>query len=71
MSTNLTYCLRYGRSPAGWRLNQALVLHSSPYGTLIAALNSDGLGASLSVYGAVNGNVFAGYFDLVVGIRSK
>jgi len=27
-STNLTYCRRYGRAPAGERVNQAVPLHN-------------------------------------------
>ncbi|MDJ0367885.1 IS630 family transposase [Hymenobacter sp. H14-R3] len=66
-STNLTYCRRYGRAPAGQRLNQAVPLHSGPNVTFIAALTPDGLGALLSVNGAVNGDVFAAYLDQVLG----
>jgi len=66
-STNLTYCRRYGRAPAGRRLDQAVPLHSGPNVTLIAALTPDGLGALLSVNGAVNGDVFAAYLDQVLG----
>ena len=66
-STNLTYCRRYGRAPAGQRLGQAVPLHGGPNVTLIAALTPDGLGALLSVNGAVNGDVFAAYLDQVLG----
>ena len=66
-STNLTYCRRYGRAPAGRRLDQAVPLHGGPNVTLIAALTPDGLGALLSVNGAVNGAVFAAYLDQVLG----
>ena len=66
-STNLIYCRRYGRDPTGRRLNQAVPLRGGPNGTLIAALTSDGLGALLSVDGAVNGDVFAAYLDQVLG----
>ena len=66
-STNLTYCRRYGRAPAGRRLDQAVPLHGGPNVTLIAALTPDGLGALLSVDGAVNGDVFAAYLDQVLG----
>ena len=66
-STNLTYCRYYGRAPAGQRLDQAVPLHSGPNVTLIAALTPDGLGALLSVNGAVNGDVFAAYLDQVLG----
>ena len=66
-STNLTYCRRYGRAPAGQRLDQAVPLHGGPNVTLIAALTPDGLGALLSVNGAVNGDVFAAYLDQVLG----
>ena len=66
-STNLTYCRRYGRAPAGRRLDQAVPLHGGPNVTLIAALTPDGLGALLSVNGAVNGDVFAAYLDQVLG----
>ena len=62
-STNLTCCRRYGRAPAGRRLDQAVPLHSGPNGTLIAALTPDGLGALLSVDGAV----FTAYLDQVLG----
>ena len=62
-STNLTYCRRYGRAPAGQRVNQALPLRNGPNVTLIAALTPDGLGALLSVDGAANGAVFAAYLD--------
>ena len=58
-STTLTYCRRYGRAPAGRRLAQAVPLHGGPNVTLIAALTPDGLGALLSVDGAVNGDAFA------------
>ena len=66
-STNLTYCRRYGRAPAGRRVDQAVPLHAGPNVTLIAALTPDGLGALLSVDGAVNGEVFAAYLDQVLG----
>lgn len=66
-STNLPSCRRYGRAPGGERLNQAVPLHSGPNVTLIAALTPDGLGALLSVNGAVNGAVFAAYLDQVLG----
>ena len=58
-STNLTYGRRYGRAPVGRRLDQAVPLHGGPNVTLIAALTPDGLGALMSVDGAVNGDVFA------------
>ncbi len=66
-STNLTYCRRYGRALGGARLNQPVPLHNGPNVTLIAALTRDGLGALLSVNGAVNGPVFAAYLDQVLG----
>ena len=66
-STNLTYCRRYGRAPAGRRVNQAVPLRNGPNVTLIAALTPDGLGALLSVDGAANGAVFAAYLDQVLG----
>ncbi len=66
-STNLTYCRRYGRAPGGQRLDQAVPLHHGPNVTLIAALTPQGLGALLSVNGAVNGEVFAAYLDQVLG----
>ena len=66
-STNLTYCRRYGRAPQGQRVDQAVPLHGGPNVTLIAALTPDGLGALLSVDGAVNGDVFAAYLDQVLG----
>lgn len=66
-STNLTYCRRYGRAPGGARLDQPVPLHSGPNVTLMAALTPDGLGALLSVNGAVNGPVFAAYLDQVLG----
>ena len=42
-------------------------LHGGPNVTLIAALTPDGLGALLSVNGAVNGAVFAAFLDHVPG----
>ena len=66
-STNLTYGRRYGRAPGGQRLDQAVPLHGGPNVTLIAALTPDGLGALVSVDGAVNGAVFAAYLDQVLG----
>ena len=66
-STNLTYCRRYGRAPQGRRVNQAVPLHGGPNVTLIAALTPDGLGALVSVDGAVTGEVFAAYLDQVLG----
>ncbi|MGI4872587.1 MAG: transposase, partial [Janthinobacterium lividum] len=64
---NLTYCRRYGRAPAGERVNQAVPLHNGPNITLIAALRPAGFGALLSVDGAVNGDVFATYLAQVLG----
>lgn len=66
-STNLTYCRRYGRAVTGRRVDQAVPLHGGPNVTLLAALTPDGLGALLSVNGAVNGDVFAAYLDQVLG----
>jgi len=66
-STNLTYCRRYGRAPGGQRVNQAVPLHAGPNVTLIAALTPAGLGAAMTVSGAVNGDVFAAYLDRVLG----
>lgn len=66
-STNLTYCRRYGRAPGGQRVNQAVPLHSGPNVTLIAALTPRGLGAAMTVSGAVNGDVFAAYLEQVLG----
>ena len=66
-STNLTYCRRYGRAPAGQRLHQAVPLRSGPNVTLIAALTPAGLGALLHVDGAANRDVFAAYLDQVLG----
>ncbi len=70
-STNLTYGRRYGRrygrALAGRRLDQAVPLHGGPNVTLIAALTPDGLGALMSVDGAVNGDVFTAYLDQVLG----
>lgn len=66
-STNLTYCRRYGRAPGGRRVGQAVPLHSGPNVTLIAALTTHGLGAAMTVGGAVNGDVFAAYLEQVLG----
>lgn len=66
-STNLTYCRRYGRAWAGNRLDQAVPLHGGPNVSLLAALTPQGLGALLTVNGAVNGDVFAAYLDQVLG----
>lgn len=66
-STNLAYCRRYGRAPDGQRLGQAVPLHNGPNVTLLAALTPEGLGALLTVNGAVNGAVFAAYLDQVLG----
>lgn len=66
-NTNLTYCRRYARAPGGARLDQPVPLHNGPNVTLLAALTPDGLGALLSVNGAVNGHVFAAYLDQVLG----
>ena len=57
-STNLTYCRRYGRAPQGRRVDQAVPLRGGPNVTLIAALTPGGLGALLSVNGAVDGAAF-------------
>ena len=62
-NTNLTCRRRYGRAPAGQRLDQAVPLHGGPNGTLIAALTPDGLGARMSV----NGDVSAACLDQVLG----
>ena len=66
-STHLTYCRRYARAEGGQRAHQAVPLRGGPNVTLIAALTPDGLGALLSVDGAVNGDVFATYLDQVLG----
>lgn len=66
-STNLTYCRRYGRAFGGQRLVQAVPWHKGPNVTFIAALTPEGLGALLSVNGAVTGEVFAAYLDQVLG----
>jgi transposase len=66
-STNLTYCRRYGRAPGGQRVNQAVPLHGGANGTLIAALTPAGLGAAMTVSGAVHGAVFAAYLEQVLG----
>jgi hypothetical protein len=66
-STNLTYCRRYGRAPQGRRVDQAVPWHGGPHGTLIAALTPGGLGALLSINGAVDGAVFTAYLDQVLG----
>lgn len=66
-STNLTYCRRYGRAPGGARVGQGAPLHGGPNVTLIAALTPQGLGAAMSVSGAVNGEVFAAYLEQVLG----
>jgi len=66
-STTLPYCRRYGRAPAGQRVDQAVPLRNGPNGTRIAALTPAGLGALLSVDGAANGAVFAAYLDQVLG----
>ena len=66
-SPNLTYCPRYARAEGGQRAHQATPLHGGPNVTLIAALTPDGLGALMSVDGAVNGDVFAAYLDQVLG----
>jgi transposase len=58
-STTLPYCRRYGRAPGGQRVNQPV--------TLIAALTPAGLGAAMTVSGAVNGRVFAAYPQQVLG----
>lgn len=66
-STNLTYCRRYGRAPGGQRVQQAVPLHGGPNVTLLAALTPKGLGAAMTVSGAVNGAVFAAYLEQVLG----
>ena len=48
-------------------MDQAVPLHGGPNVKLIAALTPNGLGALLSVNGAVNGDVFAAYLDQVLG----
>ena len=48
-------------------MDQAVPLHGGPNVTLIAARTPNGLGALLSVNGAVNGDVFAAYLDQVLG----
>ena len=66
-STNLTYCRRCARAKVGQRAQHATPLHGGPNLTLIAAPTPDGLGALLSVSGAVNDDVFAAYLDQVLG----
>ena len=66
-STNLTYCRRYARAEGGQRAHKATPLHGGPNVKLIPALTPDGLGALMSVDGAVNGDVFAAYLDQVLG----
>lgn len=66
-STNLSYTRRYGRAPGGKRVDQAVPLHNGPNITLLAALTCQGLGAMMSVEGAVNGAVFRAYLAQVLG----
>ncbi len=66
-STTLTYARRYGRAPGGQRAPQGVPLHAGPNVTLIAALTPHGLQAAMTVDGAVNTAVFAGYLDQVLG----
>ena len=49
-------------------MDQAVPLHGGPNVTLIAALTPGGLGALLSVNGAVDGAVFTAYLDQVLGL---
>ena len=66
-STKVTYCRRYGRAPGGQRVNQAVPVHGGANVPLIAALTPAGLGAAMTVSGAVNGAVFAAYLEQVLG----
>ena len=56
-STNLTYCRRYGRAPAGRRLDQAVPLQSGPDVTFIAALPRRPRGAAECGRGRQRGRV--------------
>ena len=60
-STNLTYCRRYARAEGGQRVGQGVPLHGGPNVTVVAALTPSGLQATMTVSGAVNGDVFAAY----------
>lgn len=60
-SNNLTYCLRYGWTPAGQCSYQVVPLHGVPDVTLITVLNSNVIRALLSFKGILNGDVFAAY----------
>lgn len=71
MSTNLTYCRRYGRAPGSQRVGQAVPLHSDPNVTLTAALTPKGLRSIMTISGAVNGDGFAAYFGQVLGPRLR
>jgi transposase len=66
-STNLTYARRYGRAQGGQRVKQAVPHHQGENITLLAALTPEGLGALMSVNGAVNGAVFLAYLEQVLG----
>jgi len=66
-STNPTYGRRYGRAPAGRRLDQAVPLHGGTNVTRITALTPDGLGALMRGDGAVNGDVLAACLNQVLG----
>ena len=66
-STNLTYCRRYARAEGGQRAHQGTPLHGGPNVTLVAALTPTGLQATMTLSGAVNGEVFAAYLSQVLG----
>src|SRR5581483_2438065 len=63
-ATNMTR--RYGRAPVGERL-----VDPAPFGhwkvtTFVSALRSDGLGAAMTVDGAMNGDMFVAYVEQVL-----
>ena len=66
-STNLTYCRRYARAEGGQWAHQATQLHGGPNVTLVAALTPNGLQPTMTVSGAVDGDVFTVCLNQVLG----
>jgi transposase len=63
-TTNMTR--RYGRAPVGERLVDPVPFGHWKRTTFVSALRSDGLGAAMTVDGALNGDLFVAYVEQVL-----
>ncbi len=65
-ATSTNMARRYGRSAAGERLVDKLPHGHWKVATVVAALRADGMGAAMTVDGAINGDLFVAYIEQVL-----